>query len=261
MNVRRRIAVTLLLAASQMTPSCVNAGSRASASFIITADTFNSGVGDMASGNYRLASSLGDAIGTATQGSAAYLLRGGFRSQLSVNLPSMLNLISVFSRKVHGSAGTFDLPIDLAQLVSGAVTVEPRTGASGHTIVFRFDGAVTVAGVATTADVAALPLGTASTSAAANEVIVTVSGVPDNRRLSISLTGVNGSTSAAAAIGFLRGDVNGNRSVSTADASQIRARAGQIANSTNFLADINATGVIGAADIAAAKSAVGRSLP
>ncbi len=261
MNVRRRIAVTLLLAASQMTPSCVNAGSRASASFVITADTFNSGVGDMASGNYRLASSLGDAIGTATQGSTAYLLRGGFRSQLSVNLPSMLNLISVFSRKVHGSAGTFDLPIDLAQLVSGAVTVEPRSGASGHAIVFRFDGAVSVAGVATTADGAALPLGTASASAAANEVIVTVAGVPDNRRLSISLTGVNGNTNAAAAIGFLRGDVNGNRNVSTADTSQIRARAGQVAGSTNFLADINASGVIGAADIAAAKSAVGRSLP
>ena len=261
MNLSRRIAITLLLAASQITPSCVHAGSRASASFVITADIVNNGVGDMASANYRLASSLGDAIGTATQGSTAYLLRGGYRSQLDLSLPSMLNLISVFSRKVHGTAGTFDLPIDLAQLVSGAVTVEPRSGASGHAIVFRFDGAVTVAGVAATVDGAAAPLGTASASAAANEVIVTVAGVPDNRRLSISLTGVNGNTSAAAAIGFLRGDVNGNRSVSTADTSQVRARAGQVASSTNFLADINATGVIGAADIAAAKAAVGRSLP
>jgi glucose/arabinose dehydrogenase len=168
-------------------------------------------------------------------------------------------LVAVRSRKMHGATGPFDLTIDTS-LVAPNITVEPRTIGSGHLIAFQFSDPVAFEGSATVT-----PIGSASATRAGNEVLVTLTAIPDNQRVTVSLTGVNlanfGTTSAQASIGFLVGDVNNTRSVDGADTSLVKARAGQTASPTNFMYDFNASGTVNASDISAVKARVNRVLP
>jgi mono/diheme cytochrome c family protein len=165
------------------------------------------------------------------------------------------------SRKTHGAAGDFDLSLDTAPAISGAVTVEPRSIGAGHQIVFQFDQTVTLAGTVSVLDAASAPVGSASPMASGNEVIVTVTGIPDNSRATVTLSGVNGSVGAAVSIGFLIGDINNSRAVNATDISGIKARSGQTTDGTNFRFDLNASGGINATDIAAVKARSGLVLP
>ena len=171
-----------------------------------------------------------------------------------------LTLIGVRSRKVHGPAGTYDLPLDPNVPISGAVTVESRAIGTGHTIVFQFSGPVTSVG-----GVSSNPVGTATFAIPAspgNEVVVTLTGVPDNSRPTITLSNINGSgANVAAAIGFLIGDVNNTLSVNASDISGMKARLNQNANPGNFKFDVNTSGVINATDLSAVKARSGLVLP
>ena len=169
-----------------------------------------------------------------------------------------VTLVSVNSRKVHGAAGTYNLPVDRSALINGAVTVEPRVIGAGHSIVFQFSAPVTILG---TASATGAIIANATAGAAADEVIVTLTNVADAQRVTVSLTGVNATTNASVSLGFLVGDVNNTGSVIASDASAVKARAGQTTNAGNFVYDLNATGVIGASDIAAAKKRIGKALP
>ncbi|MBL0125252.1 MAG: hypothetical protein IPP88_22115 [Betaproteobacteria bacterium] len=164
-------------------------------------------------------------------------------------------LTGVVSRKAHGNAGPFDLPIDSRMPISGNVTVEPRHIGNGHQVVFQFDTAIIAAGNAMVTS------GNAIAQSAGSEVIVTLSGVADAQRVTISLTGVNGAGTASASIGFLVGDVNITRRVDAADASAIKARTGQRANAGNYFYDLNASGVITVSDVSAAKARSGGGIP
>lgn len=262
MPLSRHLGIASLLVAYLIAPSCAQAESRSSTNYTITADTLNNGVGDMSSTGYRLVASLGDAVATETQGSLGYLLRGGYRSQLNLFVPSVLNLISVFSRKVHTAAGTHDLPINIAEAIGGLVTVEPRVIGAGHTIHFRFDQAITNGGTVAVTDAGGAPLGTATAAASGNDVIVTLTGIPDNRRARIALNNPNGSAfTASIAMGFLVGDVNNSRSVTAADISGIKSRSTAVVTSTNYKLDLNLSGVISAADVSAVKARAGTKLP
>lgn len=178
-----------------------------------------------------------------------------------------LALTGVKSRKIHGAVTTFDLPIDTAQALAANVTVEPRAVGSGHKVVFQFDTTITVPGTVTVTD-AAGPFGsaTAPTITGAtntpvnNEVSVTLSGIPDKKRVTITLTGVNGSGTAAVSMGFLVGDVNNTRAVNATDISLVKERSGQSPAAGTFQFDLNETGLITAADISAAKKRSGLAL-
>ena len=92
---------------------------------------------------------------------------------------------------------------------------------------------------------------------------MTITALADNKRVSVSLPTVNGvavNNNAAAAIGFLVGDVNETRSVTASDISNIKARSGQTTTAANFRSDVNATGAINSADISVSKSRSGSSL-
>ena len=176
----------------------------------------------------------------------------------STNANVVINPVftAVQSRKAHGIAGNFDLTIDTS-LVAPAVTVEPRIIGSGHTIVFQFNGIVSVTGT-----VSVTPLGTATAAAVGNEVLVTLTSVPDNQRITVTLVGVNGSVNPSpVSIGFLVGDVNNTRSVNSSDISGVKARSGQTVNSSNFKFDVNASGAINSSDISAVKARSGLTLP
>jgi Dockerin type I domain/Regulator of chromosome condensation (RCC1) repeat len=174
--------------------------------------------------------------------------------------PPPIALTGVVSRKDHGLAGTFDLPIDTSVAIGGAVTVESRIIGAEHRIVFAFSATVTVQGNVTLVNSAGQSV-PANLGFSANEVIVSLPSVPDNSRVFITLTGVNGSVGGAAAIGFLVGDANNTRSVNSSDISAVKARSGQTTTASNFKFDVNASGAINSSDISAVKARSGLTLP
>jgi hypothetical protein len=168
-------------------------------------------------------------------------------------------LVSVVSRKVHGSAGTFDINLPL----TGPRGVECRSGGanSDYTMVFSFSGLVANCGTASS--------GTVSNGPSPNQCTVNLTGVPNAQYLTVTLTGVNVPTAcpssftgnASGTMGVLVGDTTATGTVNASDVGQTKARSGQITASTNFRSDVNVNGVINAADVALVKSKSGSSLP
>ena len=166
-------------------------------------------------------------------------------------------LLSAVSRKVHGAAGTFDLPLSL---VATNPTTEPRQSSTA-TIVLSFDTPIISAD-------AAITEGTATAGAptfSGNDVIVPLTGVADQQYVTISLTNVSSALvtggSASTRLGFLRGDVNGNRVVTLSDLAQVNAQLAQTVTATNFLKDVNASGTLSVADKAITNANLTRALP
>jgi hypothetical protein len=62
-------------------------------------------------------------------------------------------------------------------------------------------------------------------------------------------------------IGFLLGDVNGDRAVNSGDALLTRNRSGQQANATNFRSDVNADGTVNGGDVIVVRGRAGNALP
>jgi alpha-tubulin suppressor-like RCC1 family protein len=194
-------------------------------------------VGDNSSGNYRF-------------------------SPVDVVVVVPVNLSAVQSRRTHGAAGPFDLALDRLAPIHGSVTVEPRAIGAGHEIVFQFDGTITAPGTATAVNDsgATLPVST-PIIVAGNSLSVTLSGIADNSRATISLTFVNGIVVPfSVSLGFLIGDVNNSRAVDAIDISSVKARSGQITDSTNFAYDLNSNGAVSAADILTVKARAGAVL-
>lgn len=236
------------------------AAGQTSTNYAIPKDSINAGIGDISSANFRISSSVGDAVAGGAISSVSFQLQNGFRAQLSVP-PAVLNLLSVFSRKFHNGL-PFDLNIDRNQPITGTITVEPRAIGAGHIIVFRFDGAITAEGAATALDAALNSAATVTLSRAGNDVIATLTNVADSRRLTLKLTGVNGSTSAEASFGFLVGDVGSTARVTAADISAVKANVGKPVNNISVAKfDLNADGSITQADVSAVKAQSGKVIP
>ena len=96
---------------------------------------------------------------------------------------------------------------------------------------------------------------------APNSIVVIVPGLADNRRVLVSVTGVNGATDAVAAIGFLVGDVNNSRAVNANDITAVKARAGIRVDAGTFQYDLNTSGAVNATDISAVKARSATTLP
>jgi hypothetical protein len=161
------------------------------------------------------------------------------------------------SRKVHGSAGTFDVDLPL----SGSVGIECRTGGSptgNHTIVVNFPTPITAVASATCAGNAA------TTSISGNQVTVNCTGVPNAQTVAINLTGVNDGTNVgnvSIPMGVLLGDVTANKVVSNTDVSLIKSQVAAPVTSGNFRNDVTANGIISNTDVSTAKTQVGTTLP
>lgn len=176
-------------------------------------------------------------------------------------------LIGVVSRKSHAATGTFDVVIDgTVSQIGGPLTVEPRAIGTGHAIVFQFNNALSAAGSASVVDgLGASVAASSALSVSPDDIVVTIPILVDNKRITISLTGVGGPTGTPTvppvSIGFLVGDVNSTRSVDSSDISRVKARSGQATTSANFMFDVNATGAINSSDISAVKARSGLVLP
>ena len=173
-----------------------------------------------------------------------------------------LILNAVYSRKIHGAAGPFNLVIDTSRQINQPVTVEPRSGAAGHLIVFLFNQPIAQPGTVAAVDAMNAPVGNITGfSIQGSEVHVALSGVPDNKRLTLSLAGVNGSGSAQVSIGFMIGDTNSSGGVNAADICSIKARSGQAVNAATARFDLNLSGTISSQDVSMVKTRAGWRLP
>ena len=177
--------------------------------------------------------------------------------------PTPPGLVAASSRRVHGAAGTFDLPLSLVAPpnINHNPTTEPRQGPA-QTIVFTFDKAITGATVAITEGVATAGTPTFS----GNEVVVGLTNVTDQHYVSVSLNNVastDGGTggSASVRIGFLVGDVNQTRVVSVADLGLVNLQLSQSVTAANFLTDVNVSGTVSLADKGVANANLTRALP
>ena len=162
----------------------------------------------------------------------------------------------VVSRKVHGSAGTFDIDLSLGD--------ECRSGGEtgDYQLVFTFPRSVTFNSASVTA-------GTGTVSGTSGDgtayITVNLTGVTTAQTITITLSGVNDGTGTGGNIsvqmGVLVGDVNGNAVVNSSDVSLTKAQAGQPVTGSNFREDVNANGTISATDVALVESEVGTALP
>ena len=162
------------------------------------------------------------------------------------------------SRKVHGGAGTFDLPLGV---VVTNPTTEPRAGPT-HTIVFTFQNAVTAAGTVTVTE------GTATAGAptfGGNELVVPLTGVTNAQYVTVDVTNValagGGTGAGTVRIGFLVGDVNQNRVVTVADLGLVNVQLAQPVTAANYLKDVNTTGTLSVADKGITNANLTTSLP
>lgn len=187
-------------------------------------------------------------------------LTGAASSSVSVTPVSIAFANEIYSRKTHAGT-TYDLPIDTVPIVTGAVTVEPRSESS-HRVVFRFTAAPTSVANVTVTDALGAPIGTPSVALSDNDVIVTLTDIPDASRVRVAVTGVNGALDVEAALGFLVGDVSGTGVVTGADIVAIKSRIGAAMGvNGNFRFDLNLSGGINSTDVSAAKARAGTTLP
>jgi hypothetical protein len=166
---------------------------------------------------------------------------------------------SAFSRKTHGAAGTFDVPLPL----TGNVGVECRSGGAtnDYQMIINFGSSVTVESASVTS-------GTGSVSSfsgsGTSQITVNLTGVTNVQRITVTLHNVNNGTTTGdvpISMGVLVGDVNGNAVVNSSDVSLTKAQAGQPVTGSNFREDVNANGTISSTDVALVKSEVGTALP
>jgi len=167
-------------------------------------------------------------------------------------------LASAFSRKNHGAAGTFDIPLPL----TGSVGIECRSGGAtnDYQMIFNFMNPVTVGSAAVTSGTGSV----SSFSVSGSQVTVNLTGVTNVQRITVTLINVNDGThmgNVPVSMGVLVGDANGNATVNATDVALTKAQVGQPVTGTNFREDVNANGTISSTDVAIVKSDVGTSLP
>ncbi len=165
---------------------------------------------------------------------------------------------SAFSRKVHGGAGTFDVPLPL----TGNVGVECRSGGAtnDYQMIINFATSVTVESASVTSGTGSV----SSFSVSGSQVTVNLTGVTNVQTITVTLHNVNDGTSTGdvpVSMGVLVGDVNGNAAVNASDVSLTKSQVGVAVSGSNFREDVNANGAINSVDVAQVKANVGTALP
>jgi hypothetical protein len=165
---------------------------------------------------------------------------------------------SAFSRKTHGAAGTFDIPLPL----TGSVGIECRSGGAtnDYQMIINFATTVTVGSASVTSGTGSV----SSFSVSGSQVTVNLTGVINVQRITVTLINVNDGThmgDVPASMGVLVGDVNGNAVVNASDVSLTKSQVGQTVTGSNFREDVNANGLINSVDVAQVKANVGTALP
>jgi hypothetical protein len=165
---------------------------------------------------------------------------------------SPLTLIGAASRKTHGSAGNFDLPLVLDP--ASDATVEPRSGGPTQ-VIFTFSDDVFASDGMISANEFTITNATfSSASISGNEITLNLSGVVDQSIVTIALSGLENASGDSLsgdndlAIRALLGDVNQNRVVDRPDTMLLRAHMNEPVNGSNFVFDLDLNGTVGPHD-------------
>ena len=197
------------------------------------------------------------------------LIAGGTVGQYAVNKAELfdltpVHLVSAISRKVHGSAGTFDVDLPL----TGPRGIECRRGGANgdYTMILTFADTLTGIGRVSLTN----GTGTVSTSNIdtndAHHYIVNLTGLSNGQIVTVSLTNVqdasgNSSSVVPVSMGVLVGDTTDDGSVNSADIGQTKSQSGHLVTASNFREDVTVDGSINSADIGLVKSKSGTGLP
>jgi autotransporter-associated beta strand protein len=171
----------------------------------------------------------------------------------------VVQLMTAVSRKLHGSAGPFDINLPL----NGQPGLECRSSGSNHQLTFTFNSNV-VSGSASVMSGTGSVLGNPTFSG--NTMTVNLTGVADAQYITVNLTNVTDSTgdtlsAVPVTMGVLLGDSTGNGAVSNTDVASVKAQVAAPVTASNFRNDVNANGVVSNTDISITKAQVGSSLP
>jgi hypothetical protein len=192
-------------------------------------------------------------IANATGGDAADI--GAFEESPATGL----QLTAAVSRKQHGTAGTFDIPLPLINEPG----VECRSSGGAHTLVFTFSNSVVSGNASVTTGVGSV---SGSPTFSANTITVNLSGVADVQKITVTLSGVTDSAgtvlpNTAVSMNMLIGDINASKVVNASDIGAVKAQSGLPVTGANFRADVAVSGGITASDIGLVKSRSGASVP
>ena len=174
-----------------------------------------------------------------------------------------VNAISAVSRKVHGSAGTFDIPIPVSGTTGVTSAIECRSGgaAGNYQIVVSFGGPVTFTGASVLSGTGSVG---GTSGSGTNTATINLTGVTTAQTIIVKLAGVSdGTTTADVAVemGVLVGDTNADRFCDAIDVSQTKSQSGNAVTGANFREDVNVDGFIDAIDVSLIKSKSGTALP
>ena len=172
-------------------------------------------------------------------------------------------LSTIASRKVHGTAGPFDIPLP----INGTAGIECRMPDAGNAyqIIFTFARNITNPGQATKGG-GNVTVGTATIGPDPNQVTVPLTGVTNAQHLFINLDGVHDAAGAtlfnmSARMDVLIGDVDASGRVDSTDVFQVRQQTLQNANSNNFRTDVDESGRIDSTDVFITRQQTLTSLP
>ena len=164
-----------------------------------------------------------------------------------------LSVSSAVSRKTHGAAGTFDIPLPL----SGDPGVECRSGGqtNDYTFVFSFTNNIESGNASVDSGVGNLA---GAPVVSGNTMTVNLTGVTNEQTLTVSLNGVTDEfaqtlPATSVTVKMLIGDTNGSGSVNATDITETKLQAGQTVDNSNFRNDPTADGNITASDVALVK--------
>lgn len=168
-----------------------------------------------------------------------------------------LTILSAVSRKTHGSAGTFDMPLSLNQTTNA--TIEPRIGGP-TTILFTFSEDIsTVDGTLGSTNFAIANATYSDAVIATNTLTLNLTNVIDGSQVLVFLHGITDSFTNAltgtnyVAVRALCGDVNHNGQVTIGDMQAVKYNVGQPVSAATFLYDVNLNGSITIGDMQAVK--------
>jgi hypothetical protein len=183
----------------------------------------------------------------------------GWCLELTTTAGAPLQLGAAVSRKTHGSAGTFDIPLTL----TGEPAVESRSSGGDHTFVFIFNNNVVSGNASVTTGTGSVS-GTPTFSG--NTMTVNLTGVTDVQRITVTLNNVTDNfgqvlPATAVSVNMLVGDVNSSKSVNASDIGAVKAQSGLPVTAANFRSDVAVNGSINASDIGLVKSRSGQSVP
>ncbi|HET6246377.1 MAG TPA: S8 family serine peptidase [Tepidisphaeraceae bacterium] len=166
-------------------------------------------------------------------------------------------LASAVSRKVQGSAGTFDLPLDISGSAANA-TVEPRRFTSGNQMVLTFNQPILGNGASGTLDPGEFTVTNGTLSAASisgSTLTLTFFSVSDQAVLSVALNGITNTLGTPLGgvstiyVRELEGDVNQSKTVSIGDLQAVDLQIANPVTAQNFLNDVDCGGTISIGDL------------